>query len=123
IRDSNNADAKPISTMTAISTSATKAETTEKEANMSVLVCKGALENSRPSLAVSMPQFDQDEDNAQQIDKQRWAGEGISEVDVVLVKSHLASAECEDDNGAKGRLMYWDDLLTWQSQTEGSVGR
>lgn len=90
---------------------------------MSALVGKGALESSRPPLmTVSMP-FEQDEDNALQVERQRWASGGIGEVDVVLAKSHLASAECEVDDEAEGRPMYWDDLLTWQSQTEGNVGR
>jgi hypothetical protein len=69
-----------------------------------------------------MAQFEKHEEKAQ-MDKQSWVDGGIGEVDVVLAKCHLSNAEGEEDDGAEGRLMYWDDLLTWQSQTEGYVGR
>lgn len=111
IKDGNYA-VTTAATITTVSTSeATK--TTETETTSAAAVSKGAFEDLRPQpIAVSMSRFEH-----------AGGGGTIGEVDVVLAKCHLASAECEGREEAEGRPMYWDDLPTWRSQTEGNVGR
>ncbi|KAF9293653.1 Protein fam72b [Linnemannia elongata] len=120
IKDGNYA----VATAATISTASTSdtTTTTEKETTPAAAVSKGSLEDLCPQLsAVSMSQFEQSENVTHAMDKQ--GGGAFGEVDVVLAKCHLASVECEGDDEAEGRPMYWDDLPTWQSQAEGNVGR
>ncbi|KAG0075682.1 hypothetical protein BGZ90_009616 [Linnemannia elongata] len=124
IKDGNYAvtTAATISTASTSDTTTTTTTTTEKETTPAAAVSKGSLEDLCPQLsAVSMSQFEQSENVTHAMDKQ--GGGAFGEVDVVLAKCHLASVECEGDDDAEGRPMYWDDLPTWQSQAEGNVGR
>ncbi|KAG0068614.1 hypothetical protein BGZ89_004407 [Linnemannia elongata] len=120
IKDGNYA----VTTAATISTASTSdiTTTTEKETTPAAAVSKWSLEDLCPQLgAISMSQFEQSENVTHAMDKQ--GGGAFGEVDVVLAKCHLASVECEGDDEAEGRPMYWDDLPTWQSQAEGNVGR
>lgn len=122
IKDGNYA-VTTAATTTAVS-ALEAATATEKETAPAAAVSKGALEDLRPQLiAVSMSRFEQSENVTHSRDKQAGGVGTIGEVDVALAKCHLASADCEEGDEAEGRLMYWDDLPAWRSQTEGSVGR
>ncbi|KAF8947930.1 hypothetical protein BGZ47_007326 [Haplosporangium gracile] len=121
IRDGNRAVIKTTAITTASPLEATE---TEREAKPAVPVNKEALEGLRPQvLAVSMMRFEQSENDTHQMEKQAGGRKAIGEVDMVLAKCQLASAEHEEDGEAEGRPMYWDDLQAWQSQREGNVGR
>ncbi|KAG0270875.1 hypothetical protein BGZ95_001399, partial [Linnemannia exigua] len=117
---------------TAATATAMTIETMEMESMIEVVDRKGPLDGTRPHTPITSAGSEQSANGA---DKHGAIAGGHKEdvdVDVVMAKCQLTSAAgyaFGDESAEGGRLMYWDDLPTWESQSqsqsrsEGNVGR